>query len=213
MNALAERTWMDQYGDLYTSVELSWYCNKNFFTDEDISLHVDRLADELRPKGFIPTWEDIIMEYTDKTASVTSELVDLLIENDEDVRKEWSILDSQEARDNFWCEMESSIYDEMSYSQHTDHTNLLILSYALRGKCVRITPNDAFEHFGDLSIPSHLEIRLGDAQNSLFPQFTEKQNSKILEGLDADENIDLRGVVVRRYDNNLRIGGDVKWGA
>lgn len=215
MNALIKRDWVEDYRDLYDSVELSYYCEKNFFTDENVAKHIDALSDKLRPTNFIPTWEDFYMEYCEEMAEVATEIISMLCENDECVIQQLSAVKNYDERESFLCDLESELFEEWSYSGHTYHDNLLVLSSVLRGKCVMLTYEDSLNHGNiNLDIPSHLVISVGDAQNALFPQFVRKANDMVFENLysgEEAENVDLRCVVLRKQNDNLKIGGEVKW--
>lgn len=215
MNALIKKDWVDEYRDLYDSVELGYCCKENFFTDENTAKHVDVLSDELRPADLIPTWEDFYMEYCEKMAEVSTEIIGLLCENDESIIQQLSALKSYDERESFLCDLESELFEEWSYSGHTYYDNLLVLSSVLRGKCVMLTHEDSLNRCdASLNIPSHLVISVGDAQNSLFPQFVQKTNDVVFQNLylgEEIENIDLRCIVLRKQNDNLKIGGEVKW--
>ena len=119
-------------------------------------------------------------------------------------------------RDDLFEENSSMIFDQMSYSGHTDCTQLIPLSYAIRGINIFITDTDIYNHFYEnFNCYKNVVYSIGDAQNTLFPQFTEQISKEIQIGLGLDylidDFVDMRVVAIRKPDNNLRIGGEQSW--
>lgn len=217
MNELKTLENEDVIANLYYSVELSRYTAEHYMTDEDIARHVDLIADELLwPITTGPTYEDVVFSYYEFLDQTVNEMTALLIETDAELKAAYERCADDYERDDLFEENSSMIFDQMSYSGHTDCTQLIPLSYVIRGINMFITDTDIYNHFYEnFNCYKNVVYSIGDAQNTLFPQFTEQISKEIQVGLGLDylidDFVDMRVVAIRKPDNNLRIGGEQSW--
>lgn len=218
MNELKTLENEDVIANMYDSVELSRYTAEHYMTDEYIARHVDIIADELlwsitaKPV----TYEDVVFSYYEFLDQTVNEMTALLIETDAELKAAYERCADDYERDELFEENSSMIFDQMSYSGHTDCTQLIPLSYAIRGINIFITDTDIYNHFYEnFNCYKNVVYSIGDAQNTLFPQFTEQISKEIQIGLGLDylidDFVDMRVVAIRKPDNNLRIGGEQSW--
>lgn len=218
MNELKTLENEDIIANLYDSVELSRYTAEHFMTDKGIARHVDLIANELLwPITAKPvTYEDVIFSYYEFLDQTVNDMTSLLIETDAELNKAYERCADDYERDELFEENSSMIFDQMSYSGHTDCTQLILLSYVVRGINMFITDTDIYNHFYEnFNCYKNVIYSIGDAQNTLFPQFTEQTSKEIQVGLGLDylldDFVDMRVVAIRKPDNNLRIGGEQSW--
>lgn len=218
MNELKTLENEDVIANLYDGVELSRYTAEHYMTDEYIARHVDIIADELLwPITAKPaTYEDVIFSYYEFLDQTVNDMTALLIETDAELNEAYERCADDYERDELFEENSSMIFDQMSYSGHTDCTQLIPLSYIVRGINMLITDTDIYNHFYEnFNCYKNVVYSIGDAQNTLFPQFTEQISKEIQIGLGLDylidDFVDMRVVVIRKPDNNLRIGGEQSW--
>lgn len=218
MNELKTLENEDVIANLYDGVELSRYTAEHYMTDEYIARHVDIIADELLwPTTTKPvTYEDAIFSYYEFLDQTVNEMTALLIKTDAELKAAYERCADDYERDELFEENSSMIFDQMSYSGHTDCTQLIPLSYVIRGINMFITDADIYNHFYEnFNCYKNVVYSIGDAQNTLFPQFTEQISKEIQVGLGLDylidDFVDMRVVAIRKPDNNLRIGGEQSW--
>lgn len=213
--ALRARTWEDEYNELYCQIQLDYFITEAYMTNENAAKQIDRICDTIRD-AMVPTYESIQFGYYEHSAEIIHQMALLLCKNDENYAEEFRLAD-EDGKEEMIDEMIAGIYDSLSYSGEMDRIEVLILSCIVRKINCLLTDEDAFNLFyGSFDMPQGIMYSVGDAQNSLFPQFLEKTNAEICNAIGfldfaLQEPIDLRLVALRKPNNNLRIGGEAGW--